>query len=253
MIASLVFILAQAAAPAGVGQLVFATPVAIAEVDAGRMKGDLARLAWSPDGSEFYIQTVERDRGGQVKSARHYVVSGSAKGVRSVDQEPAWASKYWGWKSGQASPGSAAFRIAVDERQETVRSTAAPTGGALARGGGVDPLAGTTVADVASAAEQSQKKTTYRLRLAGETIGEWVNEAVIPGLNFGWAPAPMTMIAFAKRDGGPIVLLDQSGQKREMTAARSATLPAWSGDGTRIAWLERKDRKKYDLMIVSVK
>jgi hypothetical protein len=29
-------------------------------------------------------------------------------------------------------------------------------------------------------------------------------------------------------------------------------MPAWSNDGTRIAWLERKDRKKYDLMVAEI-
>ena len=35
-------------------------------------------------------------------------------------------------------------------------------------------------------------------------------------------------------------------------AHRNASFPAWSDDGTRIAWLERKDRRKYDLMIAGI-
>src|SRR5215510_4332818 len=157
----------------------------ITEVDAGKLKGDLARLAWSPDGSEFYIQTVERDGRFAVKSTKHYIVSSSSKNVKGVDQEPAWASKYWTWKSAQASPAAAGFKIVVDgPRQETVRATSAPTGGALAKGGGVDPMAGTTVGDVASAVDQSQTKTIYTLKLNGESIGDWINEPVTPGTNF---------------------------------------------------------------------
>jgi hypothetical protein len=60
------------------------------------------------------------------------------------------------------------------------------------------------------------------------------------------------MIAFARRDGGPLIVFDDAGQKQELTAAKSAFLPAWSDDGKQIAWLERKDKKKYDLTIADV-
>jgi hypothetical protein len=233
-------------------QLVVSTSQTIVEVDSGKLKGDLARLAWSPDGSDIYIQTVERGRSGDIRSVRHYVVSGLAKPVKGLDQEPTWVAKYWAWKSGQASPGAATFKIAADIREDVVRSTAAPAGGALAKGGGADPLTGSTVEDLASAANQTQKKTTYSLKLKGEVIGEWINEAMIPGVNWTWAPAPHRLIAFAKREGGPLVLLDDSGRKQELGVARLAILPAWSGSGNRIAWLERKDKKKYDLVVAEV-
>src|ERR1700674_1415168 len=79
-------------------QVTLSEPKAIAEIDAGKMKGDLVRLAWSPDGSEFYLQTRERDGYFNVKSMKHYVVSAATKAMKTVDQEPAWASKYWAWK-----------------------------------------------------------------------------------------------------------------------------------------------------------
>ena len=243
----------QVAGAADAQKMTLSIAQPVAEVDAGKLKGDLARLAWSPDGSEFYVQTVERDSRFAVKSTKHYIVSTASKNVKGVDQEPAWASKYWTWKSGQASPAAAGFKILVDgPRQEAVRSTAAPTGGALARGGGVDPAAGTTVGDVASAVDQSQTKTIYTLKLQGESLGDWVNEPVTPGTNFSWAPAPIAMMVFTKRDGGPLILLDAAGRKQPLTGAKTAFLPAWSNDGSRIAWLERKDRKKYDLMIAEV-
>lgn len=253
MLVILALVAAQAAASASdARQLVLSTPQAIAEIDAGKMKGDLTRLAWSPDASEFYLQTIERDRRGNVRSMDHYVVTAASNAMKKVGQEPVWASRYWAWKSAQVSPGAAAFKISVDQRQETVRSTAAPTGGVLARGGTADPGVGTTVSDVASAADQSQSKTIYTLKLNGAIIGEWVNEPVVPGANFTWAPAPMAIMAFAKREGGPLMVLDQSGRKQELTGARSALFPAWSDDGRRIAWLERKEKKKYRLMVAEI-
>lgn len=253
MLAVLAFVSIQAATPAlDARHVALSTPHVIAEIDAGKLKGELVRLGWSPDGSEFYLQTIERDRAGYIKSAKHYVVSLSAKAVKGVDQEPTWASKYWSWKSGQASPADAAFKIAGDMQQKPVRSTAAPTGGALAKGGTADPLAGSTVSDVASAAEQTQMTTIVTLKLKSQIIGEWVNEAMMPGVNWSWAPAPLRLMVFAKREGGPLMVLDDAGRRQELSGAKSAFLPAWSDDGKRMAWLEKKDKKKFELMIADV-
>jgi hypothetical protein len=224
----------------------------VTEVDAGKLKGDLVRLAWPPDGKQFYLQTIERDGRGNVKQTRHYVVSVASRDVKSVEAEPEWAARYWTWKSGQASPAAAAFKIDVSSRQETKRATAAPTGGALAKGGAVDPAAGTTLQDVASAADATQVQNIYSLKIKGETIGEWINEPVLPGVNFAWAPAPSALLIFAKREGGPLTVLDQAGRKQELAGAKVALLPAWSNDGTKLAWLERKDKKKYDLKIAEI-
>jgi hypothetical protein len=227
-------------------QITLAAPQPIAEVDSGKLKGELSRLAWSEDGSEFYLQTVERDRSGNVKAAHHYLVSTASKNVNSVDQEPAWAAKYWQWKSGQASPAAASFKISVEERTETKRAASAPTGGDLARGGTPDPAAGSTLSDVAHASDTSQTLHIFALKVRNETIGEWVNAAVSPGTNFGWAPAPLQLLAFARREGGPIIVLDATGSKQELAGTKAALLPAWSSDGKRLAWIERKG-KKYQL------
>ena len=243
----------QAAAPtADARQVTLAAPQPIAEIDLGKLKGDLSRLAWSDDGSQFYVQTVERDRGGNVRATHHFLVSNGGAPA-SVDREPAWASTYWHWKAAQASPASRTFSIDVEgPRRETKRSTAAPTGGTLARGGIADPSSGTTAADVASAADQTQVLMIYSLKVKNETIGEWVNEAVVPGANFAWAPAPLRLLAFTKREGGAIVVLDEAGRKQELAGAKAASFPAWSADGKRIAWLERRDRKKYQLTVAAV-
>jgi len=236
----------------GARVLTVAAPVPIAELDLGKMKGGLTRLAWSSDGADFYVQTIERDRTGHVKATRHYIVSNSSMSVKDIAEEPAWAAKYWEWKSAQSSPASQ-LKITVEgPRRETKRTTAAPTGGVLARGGSTDPSAGTTVSDVAAAVDQSQVQMIYTLKLGNETLGEWINEPVIPGVNFSWAPAPLAFLAFTKRDGGPIMVLDEAGNKQQLAGAKSAFFPAWSGDGKRLAWLERRDKKRYILTAADV-
>jgi len=233
-------------------QVSLGEPQVLAEVDTGKIKGDFVRLAWAADGAELYLQTVERDGRGNVKGVHHYSIPAAGTSLKSIDREPEWAAAYWTWKSGQASPAAAAFKISVDSERKTVRSTAAPMGGAMAKGGTPDGSAGTTLGDVASAADQTQMQQVYTLKLKGETIGEWINEPVMPGVNFSWAPAPLRYLVFAKRDGGPLTVVDESGRKQELKGAKAAFVPAWSSDGKRIAWLERKDKKKFDLMVAGV-
>ena len=57
---------------------------------------------------------------------------------------------------------------------------------------------------------------------------------------------------FAKREGGPLTVVDESGRKQELKGTKAAFVPAWSNDGKRIAWLERKDKKKFDLTIADI-
>jgi hypothetical protein len=233
-------------------------PLRLIEIDTDKLKGDPWRLAWSPDGTQLYFEAANRDVRGNVKSTRGVLITVADKSMKNVDQPPAWVAKYWLWKSGQASPVAPAFKISVDERQETVRAVAAPTGGALAKGGTADPTSGTSLGDAAAAANTAQVQRVIALKLkgdgrgAGELIGEWANEAVAPGVNWGWAPAPRHVIAFAKRDGGPLTFLDDQGHKQEVAGTKNVVLPAFSDEGAKLAWLEKKDKKHYDLIIAGV-
>jgi hypothetical protein len=236
-------------------QVTLAAPQPIVELDTGKLKGEIVQLAWSPDGSEFYVQTVDRDRMGNVTGMHHYVVSASNKSVKGLDVAPQWATKYWAWKAAQSAPGAPSFRLDIDQHEETLRMTAAPNGGALAKGGSADPAQGTTMEEAANAANQTQVMLVRQLKLKGDTLGTWVNEPVLPGFAFSWAPQPLQLIAFAKRDkkdGGPIVVADASGQKQELAGPKNAILPAWSDDGKHLAWLERKDKKKFQLLIADI-
>jgi hypothetical protein len=235
-------------------------PLRLVEIDTGKLKGDPWRLAWSPDGAQLYFEAAELDARANVKSTKGVLITVADKSMKTVDQPPAWVAKYWLWKSDQASPAARAFKISVEERQESVRAVAAPTGGSLAKGGSVaDPSsAGTSIGDAAAAANTAQVQTIRTLKVkgdagaVGETMGDWVNQAVIPGVNFGWAPAPRRLIAFAKPQGGPLTLLDDRGHKQEVAGTKNVVLPAFSDEGAKLAWLEKKDKKHYDLIIAGV-
>jgi hypothetical protein len=235
-------------------QLTLAAPQAIVEVDTAKLKGQVSNLSWSPDGKDMYLQTVEKNRNGTVKSAKHYLVSLAQKSLKSGDQPP-WVTQYTAWKSALASPAAPLFRIALEEREETKTATAAV--GDLAKGGGAGggdrgPIPGTSAEEVGAIANQSYKVHVWSLKLKGTVIGEWLNEGVVPGINWGWAPAPARLIAFTKRDGGPMTVMDEQGRKQEIAGPKNAILPAWSPDGSKIAWLEKKGGKTFDLMVADV-
>jgi hypothetical protein len=124
-------------------------------------------------------------------------------------------------------------------------------GGSLAKGGGADPNAGSTVEDVTMRAQQMQQQQVFTLTLKNETVGEFVNQQFLPGYTFGWAPQG-GMIAY-RNLAGHLAIMDERGDKREVADTKDVLLPAWSGDGSKIAFLERAGKNKYNLVVVNVK
>jgi hypothetical protein len=227
---------------------------AIVEIDAGKLRGQPAALAWSPDGQQVYLQTIETDRW-MNRRATHYLLGLDGKPAVRIDGEPDWVASYWAWKSGFFAPRDPSFRVEVESRQELAKSTNTPRGGDIAGMGGVpatSPGQGVPQEVAVGAAMQSQRVTIVTMRLKGQVLGEWVNTQPEPGRTFGWAPAPLGMIAFAKRDRGQLVLMDREGRKQEIADSKDCLLPAWSEDGKHIVYLQRKDKKKFSLMLVDV-
>jgi hypothetical protein len=256
---ALTFIVAVQAPPlVDASKLTLSAPATIVELDTGKLKGDLYRLAWSPDAQQMYVQTVERDRVGNVKSTHHYLLMTlDGKPPKGLDAEPDWSTRYWGWKSGQTAPGLSSFKIDVEQLRQRRSATSVPMGGDLAKGGteGGSGLGGaaTTLStgDAMSAAIQAQMVSVWKYKLKGEVIGEFVNAPAVHGLTFGWGPAGTGLIAFANPEGR-IVIMDDQGRKQPI-ASKGALLPAWTGDGARLAYLEKTGKNKAVLKVVDVK
>ncbi len=238
-----------------VTRLTMAAPSPVVDVDTSQMKGELAMLAWSPDGLELFLKAVERDRKGNEKATYYLLtVDEPAKGLVQADSQPPWVDKYWAWKSSPFAPKNPSFKIELESRKETVRATHTANAGNLA---GMTPSAGSGGEGmpqdvIAGAAVQSQQNVVTTMRLKGEVLGEWTNENVKPGLTFGWAPSSLGVIAFVEKKNGQVVIMDPEGRKRGIEGSKDSLLPAWSLDGTRLAYLQRKDKKKYSLTLVEV-
>ncbi|MEZ5292732.1 MAG: hypothetical protein R2745_16750 [Vicinamibacterales bacterium] len=225
-------------------------PTAVAQIDGGKWKGEARQLAWSPDRKEIYLQFVETRRNGQ--TVTHAVATVATGAMKKVDGPPAWANAYWTWKSGRGAPAKPTFQIAVDQRTEAVTSTATPMGGDLARGGADPGASGISVEEVAGAHNQRQAVQIFELRLKGESLGTWKNEAVVPGTTFGWAPAATGVAIAYVNAKGDLMLMDERGEKRQVDGVADASLPAWSDDGSQIAMLVRTGRRTQSLSVVSV-
>jgi len=164
---------------------------------------------------------------------------------------PEWAQSYWAFKSDRFAPGLESMMIDVDQKYETLKFG---TGSAGAVDRASDPVGGGNVnvaANVEKAAE-SQKVHVVRLTLAGETISEFVNEPAVPGLMFGWGPRSSGAIVFTDRDGR-LFVMDRQHRKRAVGDAKNALLPAWSTDGSRLAWVQKGRGKKWTLVVADVR
>jgi hypothetical protein len=239
---------AMAAAQAGTGAIAAAVnaPRAVGTIESKALDGEPVMLAWSPDQSQLYVQSMEKTRLGWAKSFRHFIVTVASGNVARVDVQPPWAEAYWGWKSSRRSPAAPEFMLSVGTQLESRHSVNTPTGGALARGG-----TSATNEDANWVANQ-QTVNVAVLKVGGETIGEWLNEPVTPGTNYTWAPAPYHLLAYARRSGGPLILLDDQGGREELAVAKAAVLPAWSNSGHELAWLERRSKSQFDVMVATV-
>jgi Tol biopolymer transport system component len=60
------------------------------------------------------------------------------------------------------------------------------------------------------------------------------------------------VIAYSAHKSGRLVIMDGKGARQEIDGTKDVVFPAWSPDGTRLAWLEKDGRKKYVLKTAKV-
>jgi hypothetical protein len=238
----------QQAASLDATKAAVSAPKVVAEIDAGKLKGELTVLAWSDDG-QFFLRSVERDIF-QNERGKNYVVT-QAGAMQQVTDEPGWAALYWSWKAGLTAPGSPDTKLDVERREQN--KTATGSSGQDFGSGGTpnpnrsDPSSNQIAKDLAS----MQKIVTLTVRFKGETIYEVQNGTLAPGGSFSWAPAPQEALVFVNGKKR-LVIVDRNGKKLNVPGTGDVLLPAWSPDGTKIAFLQRTQKKRYSLTVVEV-
>ena len=238
--------------PVNVGSLTFAPATNVAAIDADTMKGQPSKLAWSPDGSQLYVQMMDGQFGVPGAKYSHHLYKVRGGQHEEVPAEPEWLSAYWAAKSGQASPDTPAFTIALKEEVRNEKTTSAPMGGDLARGGTSGGTGGAIPTDAIAAAYGQQAVKVVSMVLHDQLIGEYINAPIVPGQTFGWGPKGSKVMAYAAQGNGRLIVMDETGRRQEIDDTRDALFPAWSPDGSRLAWLEKDGKKKYVLKISTI-
>ena len=229
------------------------TPAPEIDINLTKLKGTLIRqLAWSPDATELYLMTYEPNRDASIKEAFHFLIPLTGGAAKRVDVQPPWAVEYWKWKSDRTAPGDPSLSIEVLQEKRRQNAVALPMGGEMARGG--TSAAGTNGLSEEAALEAARamrNDDVYSLKLKGEIVGEWINHPIVPGQTFGWGPASTGLIAFSERSSGRLVLMDKQGKQR-VNDTKNVIVPAWTTDGTKLAYLEGRGRGRFALFVATV-
>jgi hypothetical protein len=242
--------LAQTPVPVTSIKLVPATTI---NIDLGKLKGKLVRqLAWSPDGAEFYLMTYDPNKDASIKKAYHFVIPVATGTPKSVEVAPKWAEEYWAWKAGRASPDDPALMIEPSAERKLMSAVSLPFGGDLARGGTEGSATGLSTESAVAAANASQMVDVYTLRLKGQVVGVWVNHPTVPGETYGWGPKGSRLFAYADQKSGRLVLMNLAGERQTVDGTRDVSRPAWSNDGSRLAYLEGRGRNRFALVVAAV-
>jgi hypothetical protein len=230
------------APPIDASRLTLGAPVLVAEVETSRLKGEVRRLAWNPDGTTLYLQAV--DGKPPDEKTRHYAVEVAGGALTVLDREPEWAAQYWAVKQDRVAPGIPSLMIEVQQQTETLKPGAGASG-VLDRQSSPDAVAGGSpnAENLASGQHGNQFANVVRLKLVGQEIAVWINERPIPGTRFSWGPEGSGTLVFTG-EHGELVFLDRERHRQSVPKVKSAFLPAWSQDGGRLAFIQASGRKK---------
>jgi hypothetical protein len=237
VLALIAFVGVQAVAPPAfdVSGLTFSPPALVCQLDLNQLKGELRRVSWSPDGRNLHVQTVEPGL-----PPHDYIVT-VLDGVMSMAfGEPEWAAQYWAMKSNLTAPGVPSMQLEVQTTNRRTRPT--PFTGGTANGGNYTP-------DTKDPVDAFESEVSVKLR--GLEIGNWINDAPLAGETFGWGPAGSGAIVYVGR-GDRLTLMDQEKRRKVVATLKNVSLPAWSSDGERLAFVQKTGKKTYRLMTVAV-
>jgi len=137
-------------------------------------------------------------------------------------------------------PGVPALQLDVQTTNRRTRPT--PFTGGTANGGAYTP-------DVKNPVDAFESEVSLKLR--GIEIGNWINDAPLAGETFGWGPFGSGAIVYVGR-GDRLTLMDQEKRRAVAATLKHISMPAWSSDGTRLAFVQKTGKKSYRLMTVAV-
>src|SRR5215831_11773900 len=226
--------LSAVAGATDVSALKASDPALVCELDMKVLKGALRRLSWSVDGRYLHVQTLDN------KTIHDYIIRLPEGDISVAFGEPEWADQYWTMKSSLTAPGAPDLKIEVLENHQ--RTQPVPFTGGFSNGG-------------AQTVEPRNPRDTFaieaRLLLLGQEVGYTLNEVAMAGGSYGWGPAGSAAIAFIDTSGR-VTLFDRAKHRNVVATAKGAMMPAWSGDGRRLAYVQKTGRDRFRLMALTL-
>ena len=229
--------------------LVFAVspPALVIDLDGGVLPGSPIQLSWSPDSSSWYLETIEGD--GPSAKRHGFTIAIGDPSPKPVDTPPAWAAQYWSWKSSRRSPAHPEVLIEVESGR---RRGQIPTQSLRDKAAGTSNPA-TAMRGAAEASNEYQNSAVVTtLTVLGSVVSELVDEPLIPGMTFGWSPGSFDAIAFRTPRKDTLSISRVGGDTQQIDQTKNVLLPAWSPDGTKIAFLMKTGHKKFELRQIIV-
>jgi hypothetical protein len=227
-------------------------PSTTISIELGKLKGKLVRqLAWSPDAAELYLLTYDPAPNALVKKEYYFLIRLDTGATTAVEAAPKWAEDYLTWKAGQASPDDPTLKIEPLMERKLMSAVSLPFGGDLARGG-TEGGTGLSTESAMAAANASQMVDVRTLRLKGQVVGQWVNAPTVPGQTYGWGPKGSGLIAYADHKSSRLVLMNLAGDRQTVDGPKNVILPAFSNDGSRLAYLEGRGKNKFALVVAAI-
>jgi hypothetical protein len=224
--------------------LTLGQPVVWSNIDVGQLKGRPARLAWSEDRGELYLQMVEGHDVDHL-SWHHYLIQ-QGKPPRAISTQPQWVEPYWIWKSAKSFFGDPLMTITVDVSKTMLDNL---NGNAVNKATYLQPYVSGEALILSKQSGGTQITST--LLLKNKVIGRFVDEQIVPGYTFSWSPEDLRLIAYGSTSGH-LVIMNVEGETQDVEGTNDVLLPAWSDDGRMIAFLERTSRKTFAVVVVPV-
>lgn len=236
--------------PVDVSTLIAGPPATVAQFDLGKLKGEPRQLSWSPDLSQLYLQTVEGKA--PAETLHHYLVTVAGGALTPVDGVPGWAIEYWNVKQDRVAPGIPSLEIQIEQTIETLHTGVAQAG-VLDRQSSPTGVVGSNPSpeSLANGQHGNSQANVVRLRLVGEAIAVWINERPIPGARFGWGPTGTGSLVYIDAQGS-LVLFDRLKHRQTIKGVKDTLLPAWSADGSRLAYVQRLGKKRIAIGTLSL-
>jgi hypothetical protein len=202
-------------------------------------------LCWSPDDSQLFIyaERVVVPKGGAADVAvrkGYFLLSSTGADLQETEAQPPWAGPYWDYKSSLTSPEGTKLEKGGSERVESVYRMS----------GKIVERPWFPFRKASEQAQQNAETSGLPSRVSEMRSRDPGPSLFYPGMTYSWSPPGGRTIAYY--DDFKVSLLSEDGKTSRKIASGDLYLPAWSHDGTRIAFVRIPESHIWEIHVVEL-